>query len=180
MLLRLRWFFLSILVLYFWMTPDNALLTDSSALLSFIPPGIITGLERIFSLVLVVVGVSYLLASLHQEQLIAAIYWLATPFSFTGLGREKLALRLVMGIDAVNKLATSPRFKDENGRGSGKSLYYRVTRSLQYYYQYALSCAEQDSDKEYSFDCLLPPALWQWCFPVGLYILFLLAGREWL
>jgi len=181
MLLRLRWFFLSILVLYFWMTPDSVGLTTSPALFSFIPPGIIAGLERIFSLVLVVAGVSYLLASLQQEQLIAAIYWLATPFSFTGLRRETLALRLVMGLNAVNELATSPRFEDDNNNGQSKSLYYRISSSMKYYYHYTLSCAEQDSQREYSFDCLLPPALWQWSFPVGLYVLFLLAGRsEWL
>ncbi len=183
MLLRLRWFFLSILVLYFWMTPDTSLLTDSSNLFSFIPAGIISGLERIFSLVLVVLGVSYLLASLKQEQLIAAIYWLVSPFVYLGLERDKMVLRLAMGMEAVGRLSRMARVKDENENrvGEGKNFchnfYYKITRSMQYYYQYALSSAKEDIGKEYVFDCLNPPVFWQWGFPLGLYLLFVLAGK---
>jgi len=48
---------------------------------------------------------------------------------------------------------------------------------MQYYYQYVLGCAKEDTGREYTFDCLNPPAFWQWGFPLGLYLLFLLAGR---
>ncbi len=179
MLLRLRWFFLSILVLYIWMTPDTSLLNDSSSVFSFIPPGIASGLGRVFSLVLIVLAVSYLLASLEQEQLIAAIYWLVAPLAYVGLEREKMVLRLAMGMEAAGKLAKAPRVKDgnENRLETGKNFYHRITRSMQYYYQYVLGCAKEDTGREYTFDCLNPPAFWQWGFPLGLYLLFLLAGR---
>jgi len=169
MLLRLRWFFLSILVLYVWMTPDtSSLLSDSSSVFSFIPSGIASGLGRIFSLVLIVLAVSYLLASLEQNQLIAAIYWLAA-----------MVLRLAMGMEAVGKLAKTARLKDgnENRLEAGKNFYHRITSSMQYYYEYVLGCAKEDTGREYTFDCLNPPAFWQWGFPLGLYFLFLLAGR---
>ena len=181
MLSRLRWFFLSILVLYFWMTPDTSQLTHSVYLFGSIPSGIIAGLGRISSLVLIVLAVSYLLASLNQNQLIAAIYWLAAPFVYAGLEREKMVLRLTMGMEAAGKLARMPaRVKDENDlrMRAGKNLYQRISRSLQYYYQYVLSCAEKDMGREYTFDCLTPPLFWQWVLPPGLYLLFLLAGKN--
>jgi len=183
MLLRLRWFFLSILVLYIWMTPDTSLLNDSFSVFSFIPVGITSGLGRIFSLVLIVLAVSYLLASLEQDQLIAAIYWLVAPLAYVGLEREKMVLRLAMGMDAVGKLAKAPRLKDgnENRLGAGKNFYHRITGSIRHYYEYVLGCAKEDTGREYTFDCLNPPAFWQWAFPLGLYLLFLLAGRiDWL
>jgi len=120
MLLRLRWFFLSILVLYIWMTPDTSLLNDSSSVFSFIPPGIASGLGRVFSLVLIVLAVSYLLASLKQEQLIAAIYWLVAPLAYVGLERDKMVLRLAMGMEAAGKLAKTPRVKDGNENRQGQ------------------------------------------------------------
>ena len=178
MLLRLRWFFLSILVLYIWMSPDASPLSNSSSVFSFIPPGVASGLGRVFSLVLIVLAVSYLLASLEQNQLIAAIYWLAAPLAYLGLEREKMVLRLAMGMEAVGKLAKIPRLKraDEDRPGAGKNFYSRITASLQYYYQYALDCTKEDTGNKYTFDCLNPPAFWQWGFPLGLYFLFLLTG----
>ncbi len=180
MLLRLRWFFLSILVLYFWMTPDSFQLNTTLHFFASIPPGILAGLERISSLVLIVLAVSYLLASLNQSQLIAAIFWLAAPLVYVGLEREKMVLRLAMGLEAVGKLAKMPtRVKDENEKPvrRGKNIYKRISESLQYYYRYVLGCAEKDMGKEYTFDCLTPPLYWQWVFPPGLYFLFLLSGK---
>jgi len=89
-------------------------------------------------------------------------------------------LRLAMGLEAVGKLANMPaRIKDKNESQvrAGKNLYQRITGSLQYYYQYVLGCAEKDVGREYTFDCLTPPLFWQWTFPLGLYLLFLLAGK---
>lgn len=187
MLVRLRWFFLSILVLYIWMTPDTSLFTDSSTALLSIPSGMASGLGRIFSLLLIVFAISYLLSSLEQSQLVAAIYWLVTPLVYVGLEREKMVLRLAMGMEAAGKLMKTPRVKAENedSPGGGKifyssfyrQFYQRVIGSLQHYYQYVLRCAEEDAGREVSFDCLNPPRLWQWGFPLGLYILFVLAGR---
>jgi len=162
------------------MTPDTPQLNTSIYFFASIPSGIAAGLERIFSLVLIVLAVSYLLASLNQNQLIAAIYWLVAPLAYAGLEREQMVLRLAMGLEAAGKLAKMPvRVKDENeaqGRRK-KNLYQRITSSLQYYYQYVLGCAEKDMSREYTFDCLTPPLYWQWIFPPGLYFLFLLAGK---
>ncbi|HEB86720.1 MAG TPA: hypothetical protein ENI68_06880 [Gammaproteobacteria bacterium] len=180
MLLRLRWFFLSILVLYFWMAPDASQLNPPAYLFASLPSGMVAGLDRIFPLVLIVLAVNYLLASLNQNQLIAAIYWLTAPFAYAGLEREKMVLRLAMGLEAVGKLAKMPaRIKDKNESQvrAGKNLYQRITGSLQYYYQYVLGCAEKDVGREYTFDCLTPPLFWQWTFPLGLYLLFLLVGK---
>jgi len=174
MLSRLRWFFLSMLVLYFWMTPENSQFNSLGYLFSFIPSGIVLGMSRIFSLVLVVLAVSYLLANLEREQLIAAIYWLVMPLAFVGLQRKTLALRLMMGMRAVEQLASAPRFKTE--KTERKNLYHKISDSLEYYYQYTLSCAEENSYEEYTFDCLPSPAIWQWGAPIGLGVLFLLAS----
>ena len=180
MLRRLRWFFLSILVLYIWMTPDVSLLSTDT-ILSFLSPGVTAALGRIFSLLLIVFAVSYLLASLSQSQLIAAIYWLVAPFAYLGLAREKVVLRLALSIEAAEKLVKAPRFTVKNECKPAKNrmfnFYHSVMGSLQYYYQYVLGCAEKEAGREVSFDCLTPPAFWQWGFPAGLYAMFVLAGR---
>ncbi len=183
MLSRLRWFFLSILVLYFLITPETSSLADSSSRFISISPGIISGLERIHSLVLIVFAVSYLLAGMKQNDLIAAIYWLAFPLSYLGLAREKLVLRLAMGMEAVAGLSSSAQFKEQNYSLSGEGanifarFYSKITYSMQNYYRYALCNAKENIGKEYIFDCLNPPAFWQWGLPLGFYFMFVLAEK---
>ncbi|VAX11160.1 hypothetical protein MNBD_GAMMA25-1638 [hydrothermal vent metagenome] len=183
MLSRLRWFFLSIFVLYFWMTPDSPLSTDSAYLYVDVPVGVVLGLERITSLLLIIFAVSYLLASLDQKQLMAAIYWLALPVSCLGLDRNTLVLRLSMGLEAVGSLSAEPRYRNEikNKEGAGnrfyQRFYYQARSSMQYYYQHVLCRAKEEAGKEYIFDHPGPPALWQWGFPLSLYILFALAAE---
>ena len=175
---RLRWFFLSIVVLYLWMAPPDS---PSFLLPDFLPAGIGPALERILSLVLIVLAVNYLLASLPQAQLIAAIYWLAAPLKYPGLLRERLALRLVMTIEAVGKLAqvSRPRptsgTQPESGWRFYQRSYRRLIHTLQFYYRHAQEQAASAAGQEYRFDCLDSPPLWQWGSPLLLYGLFLLA-----
>lgn len=105
MLKRLRWFFLSLLVLFFWFTPGTPLF-DLGIPQRWIPTreGLVFGSERTAALVLVVLAVNYLLRTTSRENLLLAIYFLAKPLSWTGSDlRERFAVRLALVLDTVGR-----------------------------------------------------------------------------
>jgi energy-coupling factor transport system permease protein len=103
MLRRLRWFFLSLLVLYGWFTPDPAPWPNRTSALAALmpsPAGLAAGGERIAVLVAIVAGVNLLLRTTSREQMLAAIYGLALPLAPFGL-RERLAVRMMLVIETL-------------------------------------------------------------------------------
>lgn len=103
MLKRLRWFFFSLLVLFFWFTPGTPLL-DLGISQRWIPTreGLVFGSERTVALVLVVLAVNYLLRTTSREHLLLAIYFLTKPLSWTGTDlRERFAVRLALVLETV-------------------------------------------------------------------------------
>lgn len=101
MLRRLRWFFLSILVIYGWWTPGPVLfgMDDTWWMPSAI--GLQQGLHRVLVLVMIVSAVHWLLWVTSREQLVAAIYWLAAPLALIGISRERIAVRMALVLELV-------------------------------------------------------------------------------
>lgn len=97
MLRRMRWLFLSLLVIYLWFTPGPPLLFPYGPSLE----GIQAGLLRISSLAVLVMAVGLLLCTTSRAQLIAAIQWLAWPMRWLGLEADRLAVRTVLTLEAV-------------------------------------------------------------------------------
>lgn len=105
---RLRWLFLSLLIVYGWFTPGTPLWESAgvaSWLTALLPSveGLQAGLARAFALVLIVFAVRVLLFSCTREELLAAVYGLSWPLAAFGLARERLALRMVLVMDAVEE-----------------------------------------------------------------------------
>lgn len=97
MLRRMRWLFLSLLVIYFWFTPGQPLLFPYGPSLE----GIQAGLLRISLLIMLVVAVSLLLCTTPRAQLIAAIQWLAWPLRWIGVEADRLAVRMALTLETV-------------------------------------------------------------------------------
>lgn len=98
MVRRMRWLFLSLLVIYFWFTPGQPLLPVQG-----MPTweGVTTGVLRIASLIMLVVAVHVLLTTTPRTQLVTALHWLMRPLDYIGVSAERFALRTALTLDAV-------------------------------------------------------------------------------
>lgn len=100
---RLRWFYLSIVLLYGWFTAGEALLPAIPAVSPTLE-GLWLGLGRALILVIVVGAVVWLLARSSREELVGAILWLTGPLARLGFPRERFAVRLVLTLETVPRL----------------------------------------------------------------------------
>ncbi|MEI7843406.1 MAG: hypothetical protein WCI39_10275 [Gallionellaceae bacterium] len=95
LLRRTRWIFLSLFVIYAFLTPGVPLWSLSNTPSPTID-GLEDGLMQLGRLLSVLAGLSILLTLLSREQLIGGIYSLIYPLRFFGISREKIAVRLAL------------------------------------------------------------------------------------
>ena len=95
LLRRTRWIMLSLLVIYAYATPGEAVW---ASLAQFSPTheGLVDGLLQLCRLLFVLAGLSILLSLLPQQQLISGLYTLGYPLRYVGLSRERVAVRLAL------------------------------------------------------------------------------------
>ena len=95
LLRRTRWIMLSLLLIYAYATPGEAVWTS---LAQFSPTyeGLLDGLLQLCRLSFALAGLSILLSLLSQQQLITGLYTLAYPLRYVGLSRERVAVRLAL------------------------------------------------------------------------------------
>jgi len=105
---RLRWFFLSILVVYLWFTPGVPLLSPLGGWSPTVE-GLQLGGQRVLGL-LTVIGYSvFLLRLTARDELIAGLDQLLAPLSRVGFDADRLALRLGLVLDLVPRLEATQR-----------------------------------------------------------------------
>ncbi len=92
---RTRWIMLSLLLIYAWSTPGQALLGDLGV---FSPTreGLTDGVLQLIRLLAAIAALAILLDRLHRLHLIAGLYTLLAPLRLVGLSRERLAVRLAL------------------------------------------------------------------------------------
>ena len=95
LLRRTRWIMLSLLLIYAYATPGEAVW---AALAQFSPTheGLVDGLLQLCRLLFALAGLSILLCLLPQRQLISGLYALGYPLRYVGLSRERVAVRLAL------------------------------------------------------------------------------------
>jgi len=95
LLRRTRWIMASLLLIYAYATPGEAVW---ASLAQFSPAieGINDGLLQLCRLLFMLAGLSLLLSLLSQQQLISGLYTLCYPLQLIGLSRERLAVRLAL------------------------------------------------------------------------------------
>ena len=97
---RLRWFFLSIIILYLWFYPGVELIPLMG---SFSPvlEGVNEAALRITSLLIVISYSVFFLKLTPLGEIISAIQYLLTPLSFLGVRIDRFALRLGLVLSIV-------------------------------------------------------------------------------
>lgn len=173
MLSRLRWLFLSILVVYFWFTPGDLLLPSWQAWSPTVQ-GVGAGVLRMLTLILLVLAVSLLLQLTSREDLIAALVWLLSPLRRLHITPERLAVRMMLSMEKVvevqrlyGELATAPGAAEKN----------RLTRfatRLLTLFEAVLARATQEPSQSITIPCHASPLWYQWGYPLAIGLVFIL------
>lgn len=98
LLRRTRWVMLSLLLIYGFVTPGEAVWAAAG---TFSPTlqGIGDGALQLGRLVFALAGLAIVLNVLNQAQLMGGIYTLAAPLRMLGLSRARFAVRLALTLD---------------------------------------------------------------------------------
>ncbi len=97
---RLRWIMLSLLLIYGYATPGNAVWQASEwpLLARFSPTleGLITGLLQLERVITTLAALAILAGLLSRQQLMSGMYCLIYPLRYMGVPHEKLVMRLAL------------------------------------------------------------------------------------
>lgn len=106
---RMRWLFLSLLVIYAFGTPGELIPLFP---VNFSPTfeGLQLGWLQIEKLLIALTVLSLLLISSSREQMLLGLYMLLMPFKFIGLNVERFAARLMLTLDYVEELALNDHY----------------------------------------------------------------------
>ena len=162
--LRLRWFWLSILLLYALMIPGEPVVTFFSDIV-ISQEGILIGLERCASLLLVLLFFAFLNFHTSQHDWSAGIYWLARPLYLIGLPVEKITLRISLTMQAVNQLQKQNKVKHE--ASTHASGWRQIPDRLASSFARVLQQGQQQAPSEHVFE-LQTVAFYQWLYPIVL------------
>lgn len=173
---RMRWFLLSIVVIYAWMTP-GAPLFEAGRYADWLPsvPGLLAGGQRLLALVLIVAAVHWLLFVTPQPRLVSALYWLAWPLGLLGISRRRLAVRVALTLERVvevQALVGRQVSRASLGRGDIRG-YAALSAAL---VQEVVTRAEQAPCVAVEITLGERPPWWQWLWPVSLAGVLLAAG----
>lgn len=102
LLRRMRWLFLSLLVVYLWFTPGQPLLPAIASQPTL--EGVLEGLQRITALALLAMAASLLMQSMTREILITALYRLLSPLRWLRVQPERIAVRITLTLEAVTEV----------------------------------------------------------------------------
>jgi energy-coupling factor transport system permease protein len=107
---RMRWLFLSLLLVYGYATPGEYL--------AFLPlnvapsfEGLHLGLMQIAKLLIAVASLSALFASASKSQLMAGLWTLLSPLRLVGLNVERFTVRMLLTLHYVEQIAVQPKLK---------------------------------------------------------------------
>src|SRR3569623_851769 len=122
MMRRMRWLWLSLVVIYFWFTPGVAVVPVPDAWAAWVPTveGLALGALRIAALALMVVTAGLLLHFTPREQLFAALHWLTAPLGLFGVSRERVAVRVALTLAAVGPAAAAMAVAGRAGSGDAR------------------------------------------------------------
>ncbi len=104
---RMRWFFMSIFIFYFWMTPGPPLFPYGGQEVPWwMPtfPGFESGLYRVAVLAAILLAVHLVLVSLERDEIIAALSQILAPLGLMRIDHRRCAVRITMTMEAVDKV----------------------------------------------------------------------------
>lgn len=174
MLRRLRWFLLSILIIYLWATPGRPLWPGYDAVWLPTIEGVSGGVWRIITLITLTVAVTALLRLTPREQLLQSIHQLAYPLGWLGLSRERLAIRMTLTLESVTRLqAWLAQRQPLPVTGSRMQ---RITASAAALVEEVIARAEREPCDAITLpEATAPPPL-QWLWPAALVLLVIFSS----
>ncbi|MCG5495306.1 energy-coupling factor transporter transmembrane protein EcfT [Ectothiorhodospira variabilis] len=122
---RLKWFFLSIILVFGWFTPGTPLLALAPEL-SPSREGLLLGLQRSLVLVLAVGAVVWLLETTRRDDLVKGLLWLTRPLAILGFPRERFAVRLVLTLEALPRVGLLAREARDRPREAPRGVAERL------------------------------------------------------
>lgn len=113
LLRRTRWILFSIFFIYAYSSSGDALWLHLGIFSPAID-GVVDGLLQVLRLLGILAGLSLLLTTLSQSQLIAGLYSLFYPLRYLGLSRDRVAVRLALTLHYAESgmLAKYSNWKD--------------------------------------------------------------------
>ncbi|MFQ5469449.1 MAG: hypothetical protein ACE5EH_03990 [Gammaproteobacteria bacterium] len=168
MLSRLKWFLLSIIVIFSWFTPGQSLFTvDSDFVQALLPTydGIFAGLLRISALAIIVFAVNLLLREMPRQQLLMALRSIASPLEYVGISRDTVTVRLSLTLDAFEEV----RFVVSSARSELKIKSFTlqsISDLTAAIYDQVRVRAENPSSHEVIISVEPSPPIYQWLLPV--------------
>lgn len=171
LLSRLRWLFLSILLVYVFFTPGQLLFP----VLDWGPTweGLLQGAGRIAALVLLVLAVNWLLESTAQDAFLSATLWCLRPLARLGFPQQRLAVRICLTLEAVRNTRTALLVEPVAGE-PGDSRIKLIVRRASHMIDWVITQAEAAPLRKITVLQESSPPLVQWLIPILLGIFFIL------
>jgi energy-coupling factor transporter transmembrane protein EcfT len=161
LLKRLRWLFLSLLILHLWF---------STGQLVWIPEisTIFIAVERIGALILIVLVAHLLVKTTSISAIIAALQWWLMPLKRVGFPSEKLTVRLALIldiIDSVQKIQISSESRDT------LNPLQKIVHKITVLFIRVFEQAENAPLFQLDILPLHSPPFWQWIYPLILLVI---------
>jgi len=164
LLKRLRWLFLSLLVLNIWFhSPAFTWLPDTA--------GLLLALERIGALIIIVLAAHLLLSTTPTPAIIAALQWWFIPLNKIGFSSERLAVRLALILDTVQ---TVQNLYTDTPFTPTKNPIKKISERVAGLFAQVLKHAETTPLRTLEIPKFQSPPLWQWCYPLLIVVLILI------
>ena len=167
LLRRMRWLFLSIAVIYLWLTPGVPLFPGVPSFAEWSPTveGLRQGSLRIMSLVLMVTAASLLLSVTSRDEVIGALHWMMAPLGLLRFPHERFAVRAALSLEAVVLVQSHVRAALEaSGKLAGPLA--RIGAVVGTVFGAVTGAAERASCEPIMLTEQSPPSLVQWGLPL--------------
>jgi hypothetical protein len=171
---RLRWLFLSILIIYLWFTPAETASSGNVWLPSI--EGAVQGVVRMLTLIILVLAANLLLRTTTREQIISALLWLTFPLHVFGFPHERFAVRMTLVLETVIQ-ARGLVNAERNRAGSGKNPIARISDAMTDAYKTAVLRAEQTPCVVIEVPDLVRPPILHWLYPLAMGAMFWTINR---
>jgi len=169
---RMRWFWLSIILLYTLMTPGGG----QSVMLGAVElsvGGFWLGLERCLALATVLLFFSLLIHTTPPVQLQGALYWLFRPLRRLGLPANKLSIRIALTLQKIHALQS--HWLSDTGQQKLKSWRDIPERIAALIHEVFTQAEAKPAQIEISLETSAP-GYWQW-FVFIILVTFIVAVR---
>jgi len=172
MLRRLRFFFISILILYFWFIPGDAIISAWPTLSPTVE-GVLLAVERIVSLVFIVMAVNVLFVTTQTSAMIAGLYWLGLPLTYLGFSRTQFVVRTILTLELIKNNKRSDGWLAKPPSVASHSLQDKFDILVNALLNPLVDVFNQSYEPvELCFDAQSCPSWFQWSVPLLMMVLF--------